>query len=366
MNSDIVVNYKNHKKKILLDYCKILEQIISLEKNTMWKNSKEFTNICRGILEFFVEKNYFDNNYDRENPIEYLNSISNGILSNIVEYRQSNDKASLSDGKSETFLLSVIIGSASYVDALANIVDGDYSKLRSKLIILLKHLSKTNFLKTNIDDKVLIDRLYEELKKNYLDEEHFFELFEELENHNTYQLINKLYNYYVVKFVYKVPNVEKYDKDVVDKYNGMYKDKFLAVSYDLLVVLLLKENLLNKKINTYLIPLPSVLSSKVLKKLNEPAIMNHIKFLVPLEAKNEKKKTVDKLKGLGFKIIYYYNGIDSKVFEDLGNIDVLCKKSFFDIYKDSIDNWRSKGINIVRTDISMESSEDAILGKKEV
>ena len=61
MNSDIVINYKNRKKRVLLDYCRLLEQIITLNINSLWNNSKEFSNICRNILESFVDNNYFEN-----------------------------------------------------------------------------------------------------------------------------------------------------------------------------------------------------------------------------------------------------------------------------------------------------------------
>ena len=365
MNSDIVVSYKNRKKRLLLDYCKILEQIISLEKNMLWKNSKEFTNICRGILDIFVDKNYFDNNYDRENPIEYLNACSNGILTNIVEYCHSNDKQSLANNKSEAFLLSVLIGSASYLDVVANIVDGDSGLIKPKLDTLLSHLSKTNFLVINANDRVLISRLYEKIKKNIADEKRFFEMFDDLDNRNSYQLINNQFDYYLVKFVYKVPNVDKYDKELVQKYNTLYKDKFLNISYDLLIILLLKENLLNKKVNTYLISLPNVVSNKLLKRLKEPAINSYIRFLTPLETKEQKKSTIEKLEGLGFKVIYYYNGNDTKVFEGLEKTEVLCKAAFCDSNKDIIETIKNKGINIIRTDVGVETSEDAILGKRE-
>lgn len=365
MNSDIVMGYKNHKKKILLEYCKVLEQIIFLEKNLLWKSSKDFTNICRGILEIFVDKNYFDNNYNRENPIEYLNACSNGILTNIVDYHKSNEKLSLESNKSETFLLSVIIGSACYIDAAANIVDGESNLIKQKLDSLLTHLSRTNFLVINKNDKVLINRLYDKIKKNIFEEKRFFEMFDDLDNHNTYQLINEQMNYYLVKFVYKVPNVDKYDKELVNKYNTIFKDKFLNISYDLLLILLLKENLLNKKVNTYLIPLPNVVSNKLLKRLKEPAISSHLKFLIPLELIEEKKTIIEKLKELGFNVVYYYNGNDSKVFEGLDKAEVLCKEMFFNSNKENIEVLKNKGINIIKTNVGVETSEDIILGKKE-
>ena len=364
MNSDIVVNYKNRKKRILLDYCKILEQIISLEKNSLWNNGKEFSIICRDILESFVDNNYFENNYNRDNPIEYLNACSNAILINIVEYYK---KAQINDlnKKSETYLLSLILGTACYVDVVANIVDGDYGLLKRKFNELLNHLKRTNFLQININDKVCINRLNEKVKKNIADEKKFFECFDDLEVHNKYHFINENLDYCLVNFVNNVPNVDKFDRTIVDRLYDLYRDKYLGISYDLLIILLLKENLLNKKVNTYLVQLPNVISNKQLKKLKEPVIRNYIKFLLPLEKFKEKQSVAEKLKSLGFKVIYYYNSNDGKVFEDKNNIEVLCKGEFLDQNKDNITKWNSKGIEFVKTNLGVEITEDSILGKKE-
>ena len=365
MNSDIVINYKNRKKRILLDYCKILEQIISLDNNSLWKTGKEFTNICRGILDIFVENNYFDNNYNRDNPVEYLNSCSNVILMNIVDYNKANNKEDMSSKKSETFLLSVIIGSACYIDVVSNIVDGNYSLLKTKFDTLLSHLAKTNFLKVNLHDKVIINRLNDKLKRNILEEKKFFEQFDDLANHNSYQLINNSRNYYLVKFLYNIPNIEKYDKKLVEKYSKLYKDKYLNISYELLIILLLKENLLNKKVNTYLVPLPTTLSSKLLKKLKEPAIRNHIKFIIPLEKASEKKNIKDKLNKSGINVIYYYNGGDGKLLDESSNIEVLCRKEIIESKVSNLDKWHQRKIEIVRTNMGVETREDTILGIKE-
>ena len=107
MNSDIVINYKNRKKRVLLDYCRLLEQIITLNINSLWNNSKEFSNICRNILESFVDNNYFENNYNRDNPIEYLSDSSNAVLMNIVEYYKKDNRVDMNTTKSETYLLTL-------------------------------------------------------------------------------------------------------------------------------------------------------------------------------------------------------------------------------------------------------------------
>ena len=47
--------------------------------------------------------------------------------------------------KNETFLLSVIICTACYVDFASNVVDGDYQDTKNKFKYLLSYLRKTKY-----------------------------------------------------------------------------------------------------------------------------------------------------------------------------------------------------------------------------
>ena len=154
MSLSVINKYITKKEKDLLSYAKILESLISIENNKMWQNKKEFSAFAKEIIEIYSEKYYFQNNIHKENPIEYSNDNINFVLKSIIEYCRLHDKMEmLRSWKNETFLLSVIICTACYVDFASNVVDGDIQDTKNKFKYLLSYLRKTKILEvkdTNI------------------------------------------------------------------------------------------------------------------------------------------------------------------------------------------------------------------------
>ena len=368
MSSNIVEKYKSKKKKDLASYSKILEKIITLENNNLWKTNQKFNSICRGIIDYFVDNYYFDNNRNRNNPIEYSNDNINNVLLSIVEYYKLQNQSNLiKEMKNETFVLAVIVCTAAYVDIAANVIDGDYISLKNKLKALLKHLSKTKLLKVYANDKVTINSLFEKVRKSIAEEEKFFSYFEELDCKNEYQKVSNNPLYYKVRFVYKLEDIEKYDKKLVEKYRSEYIDKYLNICYELLLLLLLKENLMNRDIGTYLIPVTDTIISKDngLKVFDIPNFKEHIKLSISLLMYEENKKNINKMIEKGFKIIYRYSGTDIKIFNDKSDMEVLCTKEFLTNNSTLIGKLKEKNIVFVEENSEKNITEKVILNKKE-
>ena len=141
MSLSVIDKYVVKKEKDLLEYAKILESIISIDDNKMWQNKKEFALYAKEIIEIYADTYYFQNNKHKDNPIEYSNDNINFVLKSIIEYCRLHDKMGLiRTWKNETFLLSVIVCTACYVDFASNVVDGDYQDTKNKFKYLLNYL----------------------------------------------------------------------------------------------------------------------------------------------------------------------------------------------------------------------------------
>ena len=175
MSLNVIEKYVEKKKKDLFEYAKILEEIIKVENNTLWKNKEEFKGLTKGIIEEYANIYYFENNVNRNNPIKYSNDNINNVLQSMIKYCQKyNSLNILKINKNETFLLSVIICSACYLDFACNVVDGNYVDTKNKFKYLLNYLKKTNILKVYANDKVNINALFEQIKRNIKEDEKAF------------------------------------------------------------------------------------------------------------------------------------------------------------------------------------------------
>lgn len=354
MSSNVITKYKQNKQKVILTYAKILETLITLEDNTLWQKSKDFNEIGEGVVNNFVEKYYFDNNINRNNPIEYLNDNINAVLISIMDYYKEKNKPNIvKEKKNETFLISVIVCTASFIDIASNVVDGNYIVMKSNLKKLLKHLSKTELLKVYYNNKIILNKLFEEVKKNINNDKKFFSYFKNPNWHNEYQLVSEEPEYYRVRFIYKVEGLENYERKLVQKYQKKYLKDFLKVCYELLVVLLMKEYIMNKKVNTYLIPVIDEVKND-LSILDIPLIKDNIRLFVPIEKYEEYEKEKR------FKVTYFYHGKDVKVFDNKKDIEVVVDKEFM-----TNNSANLKNIKLIAEDLGKNMKEEEICIVKE-
>lgn len=330
MSLSVINKYITKKEEDLLSYAKILESLISIENNKMWQNKKEFSVFAKEIIEIYSEKYYFQNNIHKENPIEYSNDNINFVLKSIIEYCKLHDKTEmLRSWKNETFLLSVIICTACYVDFASNVVDGDIQDTKNKFKYLLSYLRKTKLLEVK-DNKYFINDLFDEVKKNASEDKKILEYLDSEDFRNEYKMISNNPVYYEVLFSYEVPGLKEFDenltKDVLKKYGA----KIREISYDLLEVHLLKELISNMEMDKYLIRInKDMKKAGLVKFFDNEYLKEFIKILVPYDKEIEYQSIISDYKEIGMNCIYEMD-IDEEIEPTslVNDMELLVSKEF--------------------------------------
>lgn len=330
MSLSVINKYITKKEKDLLSYAKILESLISIENNKMWQNKKEFSVFAKEIIEIYSEKYYFQNNIHKENPIEYSNDNINFVLKSIIEYCKLHDKTEmLRSWKNETFLLSVIICTACYVDFASNVVDGDIQDTKNKFKYLLSYLRKTKLLEVK-DNKYFINDLFDEVKKNASEDKKILEYLDSEDFRNEYKMISNNPVYYEVLFSYEVPGLKEFDENLTKGVLKKYDAKIREISYDLLEVHLLKELISNMEMDKYLIRInKDMKKASLVKFFDNEYLKEFIKILVPYDKEIEYQSIISDYKEIGMNCIYEMD-IDEEIEPTslVNDMELLVSKEF--------------------------------------
>ena len=330
MSLSVINKYITKKEKDLLSYARILESLISIENNKMWQNKKEFSSLAKEIIEIYAEKYYFQNNIHKDNPIEYSNDNINFVLKSIIEYCRLHDRMEMiRNCKNETFLLSVIVCTACYVDFASNVVDGDIQDTKNKFKYLLTYLRKTKILVIK-DNKYFINDLFDEIKKNASEDKKILEYLKSDNFKNEYKMISNNPVYYEVIFSYEVPGLKAFDENLTKGVLKKYEAKIKEISYDLLEVYLLKELISNKEIDKYLIKInKDMKKTSVIKFFDNEYLKNFIKILVPYNEEIDYENIINDYKQIGINFIYEID-IDEEIEPTSlkNNIELLVSKDF--------------------------------------
>ena len=330
MSLSVINRYITKKEKDLLSYAKILESLISIENNKMWQNKKEFSVFAKEIIEIYSEKYYFQNNIHKENPIEYSNDNINFVLKSIIEYCKLHDKTEmLRSWKNETFLLSVIICTACYVDFASNVVDGDIQDTKNKFKYLLSYLRKTKLLEVK-DNKYFINDLFDEVKKNASEDKKILEYLDSEDFRNEYKMISNNPVYYEVLFSYEVPGLKEFDENLSKGVLKKYDAKIREISYDLLEVHLLKELISNMEMDKYLIRInKDMKKASLVKFFDNEYLKEFIKILVPYDKEIEYQSIISDYKEIGMNCIYEMD-IDEEIEPTslVNDMELLVSKEF--------------------------------------
>lgn len=330
MSLSVINKYITKKEKDLLSYAKILESLISIENNKMWQNKKEFSAFAKEIIEIYSEKYYFQNNIHKENPIEYSNDNINFVLKSIIEYCRLHDKMEmLRSWKNETFLLSVIICTACYVDFASNVVDGDIQDTKNKFKYLLSYLRKTKILEVK-DNKYFINDLFDEVKKNASEDKKILEYLDSDDFRNEYKMISNNPVYYEVLFSYEVPGLKEFDETLTKGVLKKYDAKIREISYDLLEVHLLKELISNMEMDKYLIRInKDMKKASLVKFFDNEYLKEFIKILVPYDKEIEYQNIINDYKEIGMNFIYEMD-IDEEIESTslVNDMQLLVSKEF--------------------------------------
>lgn len=330
MSLSVINKYITKKEKDLLSYAKILESLISIENNKMWQNKKEFSVFAKEIIEIYSEKYYFQNNIHKENPIEYSNDNINFVLKSIIEYCKLHDKTEmLRSWKNETFLLSVIICTACYVDFASNVVDGDIQDTKNKFKYLLSYLRKTKLLEVK-DNKYFINDLFDEVKKNANEDKKILEYLDSDDFRNEYKMISNNPVYYEVLFSYEVPGLKEFDENLTKGVLKKYDAKIREISYDLLEIHLLKELISNMEMDKYLIRIKKDMKkASLVKFFDNEYLKEFIKILVPYDKEIEYQSIISDYKEIGMNFIYEMD-IDEEIEPTslVNDMELLVSKEF--------------------------------------
>ena len=318
MRCKLISKYLNKKKNNLLSYANELENLIEINNNNLWHNKAEFKSFIKGIIDIYVENYYFDNNINRYNPIEYSNDNINSIMQSIIEYcKKINKENLLLESKNEIFLIAVILCSACYIDIASNVIDGNIKEVKDKLGFLLQYFNKIEILNVKINDNVL-KRLFDKLKENNLKEKKFFEAFDNDDYYNEYIPCSMAYGFYLVKFKYKIKELEGINSKVVKSASKKYESKLRQMSYDLLEVKLLKEYISNNRVSNYII---SPINSKNI--FYDDILSKNIYILVDYK---DKGKYQNKIEFSHLNFIYKINSIDEIENINTKDLFLVCNK----------------------------------------
>ena len=330
MSLSVINKYVTKKEKDLLSYAKILESLISIENNRMWQNKKEFSSFAKEIIELYAEKYYFQNNIHKDNPIEYSNDNINFVLKSIIEYCRLHDRTdTLRNLKNETFLLSVIICTACYVDFASNVVDGDMQDTKSKFKYLLSYLRKTKILEVK-DNKYFINDLFDEVKKNLSEDKKVIEYLDSEEFKNEYKMISNNPVYYEVLFSYEVPGLKEFDENLTKGVLKKYEAKIKEISYDLLEVHLLKELISNMDMDKYVIRInKDMKKTSLVRFFDNSYLKEFVKILVPYDEEIKYQAIIKDYAEIGMNFIYEMS-IDEEIEPTslVNNMELLVTKEF--------------------------------------
>jgi len=345
----VIDKYVVKKEKDLLEYAKILESIISIDDNKMWQNKKEFALYAKEIIEIYADTYYFQNNKHKDNPIEYSNDNINFVLKSIIEYCRLHDKMGLiRTWKNETFLLSVIICTACYVDFASNVVDGDYQDTKNKFKYLLSYLRKTKLLNVK-DNKYFINDLFEAVKKNASEDKKILVGLESGNYRNEYKMISNNPTYYEVKFSYEIPGLEEFDESLVSGVLKDYETKIKEISYDLLASRVLTELISNKDMDKYVIRIDKGLKKAGLIRLfDNKYLKEFVKILIPYEEEVKYQSIINAYKEIGMSFIYDYDDIENvnpTIFVD--DTELLVNKEFINNNLDNNMSFDKMNIKLV-------------------
>lgn len=349
MSLSVIDKYVVKKEKDLLEYAKILESIISIDNNKMWQTKKEFVSFAKEIIEIYGDAYYFQNNKHKDNPIEYSNDNINFILKAIIEYYRLHDKMNLINTlKNETFLLSVIICTACYVDFACNVVDGDYQDTKNKFKYLLGYLRKTKLLIVK-DNKYFINDLFEAIKKNCVEDKKIIEGFNNPNYRNEYKMISNNPIYYEVKFSYEIPGIEEFDESLVKGVLKDYENKIKEISYDILASKVLEELISNKEMDKYVIKIDKGLKKTGLLRLfDNKYLKEFVKILVPYEEEIKYQNLIKDYKEIGMSFIYKYDSnenVNPTMF--VNDMELLVNKEFINNNLDNQISFDKMNIKLV-------------------
>jgi hypothetical protein len=358
MNNSVILKYYLWKKKTILSYSKVIETLVSVNNNDIWKNKKEFDLLCKNIINEYVDKYLFNkDNITKDDgiDIEIKSKELNKIFLSISDYfNKINSLNRINDNKKETLLLTMIIYSASSLDKINSPYNQniDYLETINKLFDDYNEM-KLYKVNNNYEDKMI--KLIELLRTNRLKERRMFELLENNNSYNRYINVSNNNNLFIASYNYYIKGLENFSDIEINKIfeKKCVYDDLCFISLDLIFSTILEEISIRKEISNYALVTYKNFYKKNKNLINLEKRMGNLKENISLLINYNDYITdlslIDKVRSYGFKIIVDTHVLDKFNIQKIDDKDkILVNINNKDIKKENIivlDNGESLSEN---------------------
>ena len=352
MNENVCNKFISYKKKNLKEYAKIVIQMLLSEKKIQPDEKSYYLNTTKELVDKYAELLYFS-----------LDDTFTNIKALITNFDSDNIKKAAS-------ITHVCIE----LDKLLNPINLNkisLNDLKQNIVDLLKLLNIDVESKNN---KELISSLSKILRQNYHTEYKFFQGFKEIENiENVYIREPLIKDTFLVRFDYKIEGLDVFYKEQVVKVlnSNNINYEFSLMSYHLLSITILKELLLRKKHDNFIVEISKDLfeSNKKINDLKKMFINETIKkaifLLIDYEDYLKYQSKINILKEFGFNYLLDYSNYNKKInVESINEGELILVNNLFYENDNDFDLLEEKNIIVIEKQFDKNYSEDKLLDRK--
>lgn len=276
MEYDLINKYLENKRKTLLSYASSLYKVTEFDNNELWSNEIEFNKVFSEILDIYFAKYFFTDpiklkklNVNNLKDKEFKMTLSLAVL---VDYFGEDYQKYTEIYKRNVLNLTTILYVVTNVDKTISFYNNG-NVTNKEIIKKMNHLFNDITNDVNIaKNPFFLEMLANKIKEFEKKEIRFFESLKDSESYINFIKYDE--NIYYVDYVYEIRNLLNYPEvsvsNVYNKYN--FKDEYLSLRYELLVISILKLYVNNCSIPKYMLPI----SSKYLSKASGKNLINSL------------------------------------------------------------------------------------------
>lgn len=310
---NIIKKYLDKKTKYILDYSKKFNDIFSYNELTLIKGKVELNQILNVITKTYIDKYWFNKEESFIVIGDYYNfnikddKEINLLIYEINEYYKNILKIDTTEYKKDIYYIALLISTGIRIDSIFNSISKN-KKYEVKIKEILNNIKNNKIINFKIRKK-RIQELIKLIKEKIKDENKFFEYFNLDEIYNKYKKLKTLQNYYFVKYDYTVDN-NKYKPEYTELIFKREKidDFYLMISYELLLITILKESNIKNSNIKYIVPITERLSNnkedvdKIYKIFDKKEIRDKIYIMIDENVVLKNPYIVKRLKEKGFNL----------------------------------------------------------------
>ena len=374
--NDSINKYLSISKKNLNTVLLNLESNIEFLENNLWKDSTEFSNFIKDIVDIYYDKYYLYslNDFSKiDKYIKFNNKINRKlktVLLAVIDYYETKDLGNIIKEKENSILYLTILIYLGIIIYDKEFITIDTPKKIEKVINnIIDNFQDIRFKKDK-DLNTLINNLKDIIVKN----NKFNNIIDSLSSRNArnyFIKINDDYNLYKVIFEYDIDKLDDYEFKDIDIVNNEMNisDSLIKISYDLLYYtsfkLLKCDNNKELLFNLRKKDLLTEESRKFFRDRNT-LVNSKIRYLMDY---NEIKDDYDFVSMLKNNNIDIYIEINN-VFETnnynmfMGVENVIVPEEFLSTNEKYIEIWKDMNINFIIKNLGTRIDENNLLGRK--